>query len=67
MALSHGKVASVFKTLFGIALTRGAGARIDLRAAAHPEPDCQLTLGEVRASEQIAADEVGWRIGGRPA
>src|SRR5207253_877756 len=67
MGLSHGKVASVFRTLFGITLTRGASAQIDLRAAARLEPDYQLILGDVRSSEQIAADETGWRIGGHPA
>ena len=59
MGLSHGKVASVFRTLFGISLTRGASAQIDLRAAARLEPDSQLILGAVRSSEQIAADETG--------
>ena len=67
MGLSHGKVASVFKTLFGITLTRGASAQIDLRAAARLEPDYQLILDQVRSSEQVAADETGWRIGGHPA
>jgi transposase len=67
MGLSHGKVASVFQALFGIALTRGASAQIDLRAAARLEPDNRLILGEVRSSEQIAADETGWRVGGHPA
>src|SRR4051794_24398950 len=57
--LSHGKVAAVFRTLFGITLTRGASAQIDLRAAARLEPDYHLILGEVRSSEQIAADETG--------
>lgn len=59
MGLSHGKVASIFRTLFGITLTRGASAQIDLRAAARLEPDYQLILGEVRSSKQIAADETG--------
>jgi transposase len=57
MGLSHGKVASVFDALFGITLTRGASAQIDLRAAARLEPDDQLILGEVRQSEPIGADE----------
>jgi transposase len=67
MGLSHGKVASVFGALFGIKLTRGASAQIDLRAGVRLEPDYQLVLDEVRASEQIAADETGWRIGGHTA
>lgn len=67
MGLSHGKVADVFDTLFGIDLTRGASAQINLRAAARLEPDYCRILDEVRASERIAADETGWRIGGRSA
>ena len=37
------------------------------RAATRLEPDYQLILAEVRASEQIAADETGWHVGGHPA
>ena len=65
--LSHGKVAAVFDALFGIDLTRGASAQIGLRAAARLEPDYRLILDEVKKSEQIAADETGWRVGGQPA
>jgi transposase len=64
IGLSHGKVASVFKALFGITLTRGASVQIDLRAAVCLEPDYALILDDVRRSEQIAADETGWRVGG---
>src|SRR5207253_9496977 len=67
MGLSHGKVAAVFETLFGIDLTRGASAQINLRAATRLEPDYQLILDDVRTSERIAADETGWREGGRSA
>jgi transposase len=65
--LSHGKVAAVFESLFGIKLCRGASARIGLRAAARLEPDYQAILADVRASEQVSADETGWRIGGHAA
>ena len=67
MGLSHGKVAAVFDALFGITLTRGASARIDMRAATRLEPDYRLILDEVKQSATIAADETGWRIGGHPA
>jgi len=67
LGLSHGKVATVLGELFGIAVTRGASAQIGLRAAARLEPDYELILGEVRVSEQIAADETGWRVEGHPA
>jgi transposase len=65
--LSHGKVAAVFDTLFGIDLTRGASAQINLRAAHRLEPDYRALLDELPTSEQIAADETGWRIGGQSA
>jgi transposase len=67
LGLSHGKVAAVFGHLFGIDLTRGASAQINLRAARRLEPDYQRILEEVRTSAQLAADETGWRIGGWPA
>jgi transposase len=65
--LSHGKVAAVFKTLFGITLSRGASAQINGRVGARLEPDYQLVLEELPRSEQIAADETGWRVGGQSA
>jgi transposase len=67
MGLSHAKVASVFDTLFGIDLTRGASTQINLRSAARLESDYQRILGEVRSSRRLAADETGWRIGGQNA
>lgn len=65
--LSHGKVAGVFDALFGITLTRGASAQINLRAGARLAGDYQTILDDLRAAERIAADETGWRIGGRSA
>jgi transposase len=65
--LSHGKVQSVFDALFGIELTRGASAQINLRTADRLEPDYQLLLDDLKTSERIVPDETGWRIGGHPA
>lgn len=65
--LSHGKVAAVFEALFGIPLTRGASAQINLRAAMRLEPDYQTILNDLRDSPRIGADETGWRIGGHSA
>jgi transposase len=65
--LSHGKVQSVFDTLFGITLTRGASAQINLRSATRLEADYRIILDDLPRSERIAADETGWRIGGRSA
>jgi transposase len=65
--LSHGKVQSVFDALFGIKLTRGASAQINVRTADRLEPDYQLILDDLKNSERIVPDETGWRIGGHPA
>jgi transposase len=65
--LSHGKVATIFDSLFGIKLTRGASCQIGLRAAAKLEPDYKLILADLKASPMIVPDETGWRIGGLPA
>lgn len=67
MGLSHGKVAAVFASLFGIKLSRGASAQIGLRTATRLEPDYQLLLDDLKNSKQIVPDETGWRIGGQPA
>jgi len=67
MGLSHGKVAAVFEALFGITLSRGASAHIGLRAARRLEPDYRAIVDDVRTSERVAADETGWRVGGRSA
>jgi transposase len=67
LGLSHGKVAGAFRALFGIKLTRGAGARIGLRAALRLGNDYRTILDDLRQSRQVAADETGWRIGGRSA
>jgi transposase len=67
MGMSHGKVADIFKSLFGIKLTRGASCQIGLRSADRLEPDYQLILDDLKASKQIVPDETGWRIGGQPA
>ena len=67
MGLSHGKVAIVFDSLFGIKLTRGASCQIGLRVATKLEPDYRLILDDLKASTMIVPDETGWRIGGLPA
>jgi transposase len=65
--LSHGKVAAVFDTLFGIDLSRGASAQINLRAAARLEPDYQRVLEDLPDCYRLAVDETGWRVGGKSA
>jgi transposase len=65
--LSHGKVATVFGALFGIALTRGACAQINGRVGTRLEPQYRQILASIRASKQLSVDETGWRVGGHSA
>ena len=65
--LSHGKVVEVFKTLFGIPLTRGASAQIVLRAAQRLGPAHQEIRQEVKAAPCLTPDETGWRVAGESA
>jgi transposase len=65
--LSHGKVAAVFDTLFGIDLTRGASAQIVLRAAQRLAPAHAEIVRVIQGAERLTVDETGWRIGGQPA
>src|SRR5262249_18904248 len=67
LGLPHGKVARLFGTLFGVALTRGACAQVVLRAAGRLEPADQEICRELRASGRLVPDETGWRVGGAGA
>jgi transposase len=65
--LSHGKVAACFDALYGIDVTRGASAQVNLRAADRLQPAYAEIQQDIRQSEQVSVDETGWRIGGWPA
>jgi transposase len=65
--LSHGKIQACLRTLFGITLTRGASAQIVLRAARRLRDCYQQVRRAIAGSEQLNADETGWRVGGQPA
>jgi transposase len=65
--LSHGKVAGVMGTLFGIDLTRSASTQIVLRAAERLGPAYGEILAATAGAGRLAVDETGWRVGGRPA
>jgi transposase len=63
--LSHGKVQRVFKTLFGITISRGASAQVTLRAADRLRPAYENIKVHLKAETVITPDETGWRIGGQ--
>jgi len=65
--LSHGKIAAIFKTLFGIKLTRGASVQITLLAADRVEAAEQEIVQEIKASPCLTPDETGWRVEGKSA
>jgi transposase len=65
--LSHGKISRVFKTLFGIPISRGGSTHIVLRCARRAEPLYQAICETVRTAPWVAPDETGWRVGGLSA
>jgi transposase len=65
--MSHGKISRVFKTLFGIAITRGGSTHVVLRAARRAEPVYDALCASVRHAPWNVPDETGWRVGGLPA
>ena len=65
--LSHIKIAAVFQALFGITLTRGAGAQIVLRAGNRLQPAHEEVRQEIKAAACLTPDETGWRVAGQSA
>jgi transposase len=64
--LSHGKISHALRTLFGIALSRGACAQVVLRAGQRLQPAYQAIQQRLPKARVITPDETGWRIGGHP-
>jgi transposase len=62
--LSHGKVADVFATLFGIDLSAGGSCQAVLRAGRRAEGNYRSIVGHVKNSAYVVPDETGWRVGG---
>jgi transposase len=68
LGLSHGKCVKLLSTLFeGLTIARGTSARSIARTARRCEPAYEQLRKDIRQSSQIAPDETGWRVGGRPA
>jgi len=65
--LAHGKVAACRQDLFGIEVTRGARAQVNLRAAERLQPACQEIVEAIREAPQLTVDETGWCVGGLSA
>lgn len=65
--LSYGKIVSLLREAFGIALSRGGAASVVLRVGRK----CQASVSEIEAaignSSSIVGDETGWKVGGKKA
>lgn len=67
LGLSPAKTARALAQLGGIKLTAGGVVQAVARQARALEPTYGALIGGVRASEHVAPDETGWRVGGRKA
>ena len=65
--MSHGKISRVFRTLFGITLSRGGSTHVVLRAAKRCEPVYTKLCDTIKQSPWTTLDETGWRVGGHKA
>lgn len=65
--LSHGKISTLFSTLFGIPISRGGPCQSMLRTARRCLPHYYAILTQVAQAPWIVPDETGWRIGGAGA
>jgi transposase len=62
--LSFGKIATVFRTRFGLAMTPSAVVRALHRAAAKGQPTYAALCETVRTSHVVVPDETGWKVRG---
>jgi transposase len=66
LGLSHGKSVRLLRTLFPeLCLARGTSVRSTLRTAARCTPAYEQLREDLCAASEVAADETGWRVGGR--
>lgn len=65
--LSHGKVQSVMRDLFGVNVSRGGVCQAIARVGRKLEPAYQQIGEHVRTSALVCPDETGWRVGGKSA
>lgn len=63
--LPYGKIRSLFRTAFGISVSRGGAAQVVLRVAERLDPAYQHIFAIVRRSRVVYPDETGWKVGGR--
>ena len=65
LGLSYGDIIALFKDAWNIDLTRGAAARIVLRAARRAEPIYDAFKAMIPQRNTVYPDETGWKVGAR--
>jgi transposase len=65
--LSHGKIQTFFKSLFGIDLSRAGSCQAVLRAGRRAQGNYDRIVAAIRQSARVVPDETGWRVGGQGA
>lgn len=67
LGLAYGKCTRLLQDVWGIRLTRGGVVQVLQRLARRVAPAVRQIRQAIRAGPEVAADETGWRIGGRSA
>ena len=68
LGLSHGKIVKLLRRLFPeLHVARATSVRSTFRTAARCAPTYEQLRIDVRGASEVAPDETGWRVGGRPA
>jgi len=67
LGLPHGKIAKLFRTLFGITMARTTACRSLLKTAAQCRPAYEQIRQAIRGAPWLVGDETGWRVNGRSA
>lgn len=62
--LSFGRIATLLRDRFGLAITRGGLVQAVHRAARHTQPTYEALCATVRGSPVVTPDETGWKVGG---
>jgi transposase len=65
LGLSYGDITALFTDAWNIDRTRGAAARIVLRAGHRAEPIYDAFKAMIPQRDTVYPDETGWKIGGR--
>src|SRR5262249_50825950 len=64
LGLSLGKIATLYRSVFGIPVSRGGLAQAIAGVAGALLPTYQVLVEQVRQSQEVTGDETGWRVGG---